>query len=57
MIQDLQDTIQKSSILETLCLNTKDIKSQVEREVLSQIKEAYTLIFEPFTNRSTIKYL
>ena len=56
-MQDLQDALRKLGIMETACLNTKDVRTRVEREVLPQIKEAYASIFEPFTDQSATKCL
>src|SRR5579871_3155134 len=57
LMQDLQDALRKLGIMETACLNTKDVRTRVEREVLPQIKEAYASIFEPFTDQSATKCL
>ena len=57
LLQDVQDTLQKSGISETSRLNTKVVKVRVEREVLPQIREAYASVFEPFTDKSATKCL
>ena len=57
LMQDLEDTLRKLGISETSRLNTKDVKTRVEREVLPQIREAYPSIFERFTDESTTKCL
>src|SRR5271167_4194123 len=57
LMQDMQDILRKSGISEGSRLNTKDVKTRVEREVLPQIRETYASIFEPFTNKSATKCL
>jgi len=57
LMQDLQDALRESGISETLRLNTKDVRTRVEREVLPQIRVAYASIFEPFSDKSATQCL
>ena len=57
LMQDLRDALRHSGISESSRLNTKDVKTRLEREVLTKIKESYTSTFEPFSNDSVTKCL